>query len=192
MTDTANPEGPEQRLARIEEALWVAEAKGGNTEAFGRLMDRYEKPLLYYLRRLIPDGGHALDLHQETWMDAYRGLSGLQSTHAFRVWIYRIAHHKAVKFLRVDVPNRENAVPVSDDIAAEPTVEPDGKYSAEGIHQALALLPTQQREILILYYLRDHSTAEIAEVLECPVGTVKSKLFHARAAMKKILIRNSL
>src|SRR5262245_23181052 len=90
----------EQQLDRLEEVLWVTEAQAGKTDSFVRLMSRYEKPILYYLRRLVPEGEFALDLHQEVWIDAFRGLRLLQVPEAFRVWIYSIARHKAARFIR--------------------------------------------------------------------------------------------
>src|SRR5215470_14945101 len=68
----------EQKLARLEEALWVSEAQAGDSDAFVRLLNRHEKPLLYYLRRLVPNADDALDLYQEVWLDAFRGLKSLQ------------------------------------------------------------------------------------------------------------------
>ena len=70
-------QGPdERRLKRLEEALLVTEAQAGDSDAFVQLMNRYSKPLLYYLRRLVPEAD-SLDIHQEVWIDAFRGLSSL-------------------------------------------------------------------------------------------------------------------
>jgi len=60
---------------------------------------------------------------------------------------------------------------------------------AEALHKALQLLPSEQREILVLHYLRDLSTQELAVVLDCPAGTVKSRLYHARIALRRIMER---
>src|SRR5467141_4249024 len=110
---------PEQKLARLEEALWVTEAQAGDADAFLRLLNRHEKPLLYYLRRLVPNADDALDLHQEVWLDAFRGLKSLQVPEAFRAWLYRIAHHKAARFVR-DGIREERAV----DSLAEAQIKP--------------------------------------------------------------------
>src|SRR5437660_11593367 len=98
--DPGETGSPEQKLARLEEALWVTEAQAGDADAFLRLLNRHEKPLLYYLRRLVTNADDALDLHQEVWLDAFRGLKSLQAPEAFRAWLYRIAHHKAARFVR--------------------------------------------------------------------------------------------
>src|SRR5580765_1668410 len=94
---------PEQKLARLENALWASETQAGDADAFVRLLHRYERPLLYYLRRLVPNAEDALDLHQAVWLDAFRGLKSLQAPEAFRVWLYRIAHHKAARFVRGEI-----------------------------------------------------------------------------------------
>ena len=185
-------DSPERKLARLEEALWVMEAQAGSADAFARLVMRYEKPLLYYLRRFAPSGDAALDLHQEVWVDAFRGISSLQSPEAFRVWIYRIAHHKAARFVREEIGRKEMARALSEETANQPAME---EYSAiedtQAVHRALQVLPAAERELLTLYYLRDLSLEEIAAVLECPVGTVKSRLYHARGALRRVIERNS-
>ena len=68
-----------RQLERLEEALWVAQAQAGDTDAFILLIKRYERPLLYYLRRLVPKGDSALDLHQEIWI-SFRTTSGPMSS----------------------------------------------------------------------------------------------------------------
>ena len=96
-------QGPdERRLERLAEALLVAQAQAGNCDAFVQLMNRYDKSLLYYLRRFVPERD-VLDVHQEVWIDAFRGLPSLQVPEAFRVWIYQIARHKAARFIRNEV-----------------------------------------------------------------------------------------
>src|SRR5215469_1524016 len=107
--DPGETGSPEQKLARLEEALWVTEAQAGDADAFVRLLNRHEKPLLSYLRRSVPNADDALDLHQEVWLDAFRGLQSLQVPEAFRGWLYRIAHHKAARFVR-DGIREERAV----------------------------------------------------------------------------------
>jgi len=183
---------PEQKLARLEEALWVSEAQSGDTDAFVRLLNRHERPLLYYLRRLVPNADDALDLHQEVWLDAYRGLKSLQLPEAFRAWLYRIAHHKAARFVRNEI--RQEQVTASLVEAQDESLGADGDIAldAEALHKALEILPPHHREILVLHYLRDLSTHEVAAVLDCVPGTVKSRLYHARIALRNIVERKRL
>src|SRR5215471_4082775 len=167
---------PEQKLARLEEVLWVTEAQAGDTDAFIRLVNRHEKPLLYYLCRLVPSAEDALDLHQEVWLDAFRGLKSLQVPQAFRAWLYRIAHHKAARFVRNGI-RKERAVESLAEAQME-TSESDTDFAlcAEALHKALEILSPPHREILVLHYLQDLTTQEVAAILDYPVGTVKSRL----------------
>jgi RNA polymerase sigma-70 factor, ECF subfamily len=176
-------------LLRLEEAVWVAQAQSGDAGAFVLLMKRHERPLLYYLRRLVPKGDGALDIHQEVWLDVFRGLSSLQVPEAFRVWIYRIAHHKAARFVRNEIRHEELTESLTDD---EPAGFAAEELNAEIVHKALEILPAHHREILTLHYLNDLSTAEVGRVLDCPQGTVKSRLHHARIALRRVIKRKNL
>lgn len=190
--DPGETGSPEKKLARLEEALWVTEAQAGNSDAFVRLLNRHEKPLLYYLRRIVPNPDDALDLHQEVWLDAFRGLKSLEVPEAFRVWLYRIAHHKAARFLRNGI-REERAI----ESLAETRIDYsdfDGDFvpDAEALHHALENLSPQHREILFLHYLQDLSTQEVGAILDCPPGTVKSRLYHARLQLRNIIQRKRL
>jgi RNA polymerase sigma-70 factor (ECF subfamily) len=190
--DPGETGSPEQKLARLEEALWVTEAQAGDADAFLRLLNRHEKPLLYYLRRLVPNADDALDLHQEVWLDAFRGLKSLEVPEAFRAWLYRIAHHKAARFVRDGIREERVVESLGDASAVQSEPEPDTALDAEALHKALEILPPHHREILILHYLRDLSIQEVAAILDCPPGTVKSRLYHARLELRSIVERKRL
>jgi RNA polymerase sigma-70 factor (ECF subfamily) len=190
--DPGETGSPEQTLARLEEALWVTQAQAGDPDAFVRLLNRYEKPLLYYLRRLVPNTDDALDLHQEVWLDAFRGLKSLQVPEAFRAWLYRIAHHKAARFLRDGIREERVVESLVEGRTENSQTDAAIALDAEALHKALEILPTHHREILVLHYLRDLSTQEVAAVLNCPPGTVKSRLYHARLELRNIVERKRL
>jgi RNA polymerase sigma-70 factor, ECF subfamily len=183
---------PEQKLARLEDALWVTEAQAGDINAFVRLLARHEKPLLYYLRRLVANTDDALDLHQEVWLDAFRGLKSLQIPGAFRVWLYRIAHHKASRFVRNGIREEQAVESLAEAQSELADPERDFAPDVEALHKALGDLSPQHREILVLHYLRDLTTQEVAAILQCPPGTVKSRLYHARIELRNILERKGL
>jgi RNA polymerase sigma-70 factor (ECF subfamily) len=190
--DPGGTNSPEQKLARLEEALWVTEAQSGDADAFVRLLNRHETPLLYYLRRLVPNADDALDLHQEVWLDAFRGLKSLQIPEAFRGWLYRIAHHKAARFVRNGI-REERAVESLVEAHIE-SLESDADIAldADALHKALQVLSPHHREILVLHYLRDLTTQEVAAILDCPPGTVKSRLYHARLELRNVIERKRL
>jgi RNA polymerase sigma-70 factor, ECF subfamily len=190
--DPGETDSPEQKLARLEEALWVTEAQAGDSDAFVRLLNRHEKPLLYYLRRLVPSPHDALDLHQEVWLDAFRGLKSLQVPEAFRAWLYRIAHHKAARFVRDGIREGRAVDSIVESHIESAESNADFALDAEALHKALEALPPHHREILVLHYLRDLTTQEVAAVLDCPPGTVKSRLYHARIELRNIIERKCL
>jgi RNA polymerase sigma-70 factor, ECF subfamily len=181
----------ERKLRRLEDALSVAAVQAGDMAAFTDLIRRYERPLLYYLRRLVPHGDTALDVHQEVWIDVFRVLPNLHAPEAFSVWLYQIAHHKAARFIRNEIRREDVIEAAGADEAASAQPESDG-LDAEAVHKALALLPPHHRDILTLHYLNDFSTAEIGRVLDCPAGTVKSRLHHARIALRRVIERKNL
>ena len=178
-----------KNLDRLEETVWVIQAQAGDFAAFARLIKRYERPLFYYLRRLAPKGDGALDVFQEVWIEAFRGLPSLHVPEAFRVWLYRIAHNKAARFVRDDIRRKE----IDNLSQPEQTTGPDEtELNAEAIHHGLASLPASQREILTLHYLHELSIADLGRILNCPPGTVKSRLYHARLALRQIIERKNL
>src|SRR5215207_3321181 len=84
----------------LEERLTVLLAGQGDREAFRTLVDRYDRRLLYFVRRILGETDGALDILQSVWLTVHQGLWKLQATTAFRVWLYRIAHDRAVTELR--------------------------------------------------------------------------------------------
>jgi len=160
-------------------------AQEGNREAFSRLVDLYDRRLLYFIRRMLGDSDGALDVLQSVWLIVHRKLRKLKAPDAFRVWLYRIAHDQATTELRrkskrpVPVDNFELMQPADD--ANEDTASFD---NAELVHVALQDLSVDHRRILTLRFLEDMSTEEIAEVIGLPSGTVKSRLHYAKAALR--------
>ena len=175
----------QQQLQQSEEAMLVILAQQGDGGAFRTLVDRYDRRLLYFIRRILNGTDEAFDVLQSVWLQVHRQLSSLRSPRAFRVWIYRIAHHRAVSALRrrtrrpvlFDDPPIEQ---VSGDVAEESQLE-----AAELVHKALAALSVDHRRVLTLRFLEDMSIEDIADVLECSTGTIKSRLHYARSALRR-------
>jgi RNA polymerase sigma-70 factor (ECF subfamily) len=168
-----------------QERLWVRAAQRGDTEAFRRLLDRYDRRLLYFVRRFLPDVHQAFDVMQDVWLTVFRRLPALRAPEAFRVWLYRIAHDRVVSVLRRC--RREEEVHANwRDHHADAT---DGGHeltfdSAELVHQALERLSPEHREVLLLRFLEGLSVEDIARAVGCGAGTVKSRLHYARQALR--------
>jgi RNA polymerase sigma-70 factor (ECF subfamily) len=133
----------------------------------------------------VGDTDDAFDVCQAVWLTVHRQLSKLTSPNAFRVWLYRIAHDQAVSALRKR--SREPLFTETCDEADIPD-QPDNEVTfdnAELVHVALQSLTVDHRRVLTLRFLEDMDVNEISEVLGCSPGTVKSRLFYARDALRR-------
>jgi len=168
-------------------ALDVLQAMRGDNQAFERLVDRFDRRLLYYVQRMVDDPHSARDIVQETWINAFRSLPRLRDAQAFRSWLYRIAHGFLAKRLQLQYKRRETKEPTSD-IAEHSSDELEFQADqATMIHAALGHLAPTHREVLLLRFMEDFSINDIALALEVPAGTVKSRLHHAKLALKSLL-----
>ena len=182
---------PDDEISRLEERIEVLLAQRGDMEAFGRLVTRYERRLVYYILRFVDDGDHVLDVLQEVWLSAFRLLPRLDAPEAFRVWVYKITHGKIVEFLRRErriATSVEEAASSAAEVAAsdEPLLD-----NVELVHQALAYLSVEHRGVLVLHFLEGMPLEEIAQSLSCPLGTVKSRMYHAKRSLREIIERQS-
>jgi RNA polymerase sigma-70 factor, ECF subfamily len=179
---------PRSNDDRNETFLCVLRAMRGDDQAFEWLIDQFDQRLLYYARRMIADQHRSRDVVQETWICAFRTIRRLRDPLAFQSWLYRIAHGYVVKEFRSQYRRREEDVveEVVDDSTHEFELRAD---QAASIHTAMAELSPPHREILLLRFMEDFSIDEIAATLEMPSGSVKSRLHHAKLALRRILER---
>jgi RNA polymerase sigma-70 factor (ECF subfamily) len=166
---------------------WMAlRCQAGDAGAFEDLIAVMERPLLYYATSLTGNPDSALDVLQEVWIRAFRGIRKLKDPGSLRSWLYSIAHGIAVDRIRKNYA-REQAEKVQFEDFQE-AEEPTFAYEdAAAIHQALGEIGLKHREVLVLHFLEDLSMAEIATVVGCSEGTVKSRIHYAKRAMKEIL-----
>lgn len=166
---------------------WIAlRCQAGETGAFEDLIAIMERSLLYYAASLTGDQDSGLDVLQEVWIKVLRDIRKLKNPGALRSWLYAITHGIAVDRIRRNT-SRERAEQVELEDFQE-SVEPSFEHEdAEAIHEALSQIGLRHREVLVLHFLEDMPIAEIAEVVGCSDGTVKSRLHYAKRAMKEIL-----
>jgi RNA polymerase sigma-70 factor (ECF subfamily) len=166
---------------------WLAlRCQSGEAGAFEDLIAVMERPLLYYASSLTGNEDSGLDVLQEVWIRAFRSIHKLKDPGSLRSWLYSITHGIAVDRIRKNY-SREQAEKVQfEDFqeAEEPTF---AEEDAAAVHQALSEIGVKHREVLVLYFLEDLSLAEIATVVGCSEGTVKSRIHYAKRAMKEIL-----
>ena len=176
--------------AQLQLHLLVLRCQAGDERAFGRLMEQFGARTLAHLRGLT--GDDAEDVQQEVWLTVYRNIAGLSNPGAFRTWLYRTTRHRAIDWLRRRKRERELIedvvleAPVSAG-AAEPDAMPE--MSEARFNAVLAVLPPPQREVVLLRYREDLSYAEIALVVGCPIGTVRTRLHHAKRRLQEQLER---
>lgn len=166
---------------------WLAlRCQSGEAGAFEDLIAVMERPLLYYASSLTGNEDSGLDVLQEVWIRAFRSIHKLKDPGSLRSWLYSITHGIAVDRIRKNY-SREQAEKVQfEDFqeAEEPTF---AEEDAAAVHQALSEIGVKHREVLVLYFLEDLSLAEIATVVGCSEGTVKSRIHYAKRAMKEVL-----
>ena len=166
---------------------WIAlRCQVGEQNAFADLVALMERPLLYYATKLTGNAEMALDVLQDVWMKAFRGIRRLKDPGALRPWLYRITHGMAVDRIRKHI-SREKAEEAHAAGFQESADLAFAGDDAAAIHEALNEIAPKHREVLVLYFLENFSLAEIAMVVGCSEGTVKSRIYYAKRAMKEIL-----
>ena len=180
----------DRTAARTRDELLALRCQSGEPAAFGELIAAFERPLRYYVQKLLGDEDRSYDVLQEVWLKAFRSIRSLVEPAALRVWLYRLAHGLTVDHIRRrhvrQVAEQERALP---DTAGEPDPE-FTRVDAQAIHRALDELTPQHREVLVLFFLEEMSLEDIADVVRCPVGTVKSRLHYAKRALGELLKRD--
>jgi len=176
-------------LAELDDAALIERAgTGGDNAAFAELVRRHQGKVRGLLLRLSGNPTLADDLAQEAFLRAYRGLVGFEGRSRFSTWIYRIAYNV---FLNHRARGKElAALPQGFESSA---AAPDGELSPgrfdlrQDLAAAIAELPERYRVVVTLYYLEDVSYPEIAEVLDVPLGTVKTHLHRAKKLLREHL-----
>jgi RNA polymerase sigma factor, sigma-70 family len=179
-------EGPvaEERL-RLH--LLVLRCQAGDDEAFTHLFQLFARRTLSYLEGLV--GDDADDVQQEVWLSVYRNLGGLANPGAFRTWLFQTTRYRALDSLR----RRKRQSRLLDDAATElaqgdvPAGDEDERVGDLDLAAIAEALPPTLREVLLLRYGNDLSYAEVALVMGCAVGTVRSRLHAARHRARQLI-----
>jgi len=159
----------------------VHRCQAGERAAFEELFEMYQPRLKYYIRRL-DGGGNVDDILQDIWLAVFKKIHKLKDAQLFTVWLYRIARNKVYDgFRRKDrfVTLAEDEVPVSGN--DEPTFDAN---DAENLHLALNKLKPYHREVLTLCFIEQMSYQSIADVTDCSIGTVRSRIFYAKQSLR--------
>ncbi len=172
--------------AQLGEKVVVMMAMAGDERAFHELVDRYQRRLTYYIRRMVGETDESFDVLQQVWLTVFKRLSSLRAPEAFRIWLYKIAHDVAVNHLR---KSDKRPAQLAEENVSQSEVDNWNEFealeNAELVHRVLSQLIPIHREVLVLRFLENLSLNEIAEVAACEVGTVKSRLHYAKAALRE-------
>lgn len=183
-----------------EKAL-VQQAKAGDRNAFAALVSAYESKIYNLALRYLGNREDAMDASQEVFLRVFRFLPGFQEESGFSTWIYRIGVNVCKDMLAKQSKRNEQPIEVEDEEEERRTIDiVDCRYSPEQILEnaelrtilssAIASLPEQQREVVVLRDIQGLSYEEIASVLSLESGTVKSRLSRARENLRKKLLQN--
>ena len=184
-----------------EDNLLALKAADGDDSAFETLVRKYERLVSTCVYGIVGNTEDTLDVSQETFLKVYKALSSFKGDSEFSTWLYRIAKNTALDFVRkrkqstlsIDSSGEENEgfdLPDDSDTSSpEKTVLRNEKIIK--LRQAILKLSDEHREIIILRDLNDYSYDAIATKLDLEVGTVKSRLYRARDALKKILLKEN-
>ncbi len=176
--------------------LLVERVKKGDKRAFDLLVLKYQHRVLAVISRLVADKDSAMDIAQDTFVRAWRAIDKFRGDSAFYTWLYRIATNTAKNWLvaqsrrprqDVDIDDHEAPELVELSDAATPEAVTNSSQLAAAIAKAMASLPHDLRSALQLREFDGLSYDEIAEALDCPVGTVRSRIFRAREAVNKAI-----
>jgi RNA polymerase sigma-70 factor (ECF subfamily) len=196
-----------------EDAALVAALKAGSEEAFGMLIAQYSQPLYSLIARSLQDPADAADITQEVFIKVFRSIRSFHGDASLRTWLYRIALREASNGRRwwsrhkrqeitIDTPLNSSESEEGDeamclsgmlmDAAASPYDHAAQAEMKARVEDALRQLPEAFRTVVVLREMEGFCYEEIAEILDVPAGTVKSRLTRGRAALKQILVDRGL
>lgn len=184
-------------LSTLEDAGLVAVAQEGNREAFGILVERYQERVLNLVYRRLNDREIALDVAQEVFIKAYRALPRFRGTARFYTWLFRIAINESTtahrrrarqRAVSLDAEGSEGQkVPTPGDERFEPGAEAQRFDERAMVRRGIAELEDDLAQVLLLRDIDQLSYQEVADTLEIPLGSVKSRLHRARGALRQVL-----
>lgn len=193
---TIKPGIPAGAFAIENDRQAIISCQQGNKQAFGFLVKKYMQRAYYTALGLVGSHENAVDLSQDAFIRAFRAIKKFDAEKNFFTWYYRILRNLCFNFLRDRARHARSFSEVGEitinsmpDESQNTAVMVERNELQQKVWDALAKLKKHDREIIILKDIQDFSYKEIAEILDCPIGTVMSRLYNARKALKAKLER---
>ncbi|SEP99856.1 RNA polymerase sigma-70 factor, ECF subfamily [Ectothiorhodospira magna] len=183
---------------KVTDEELVKRVQAGDKKAFDVLVQKYQHKIVNLVSRYVHDSATALDVAQEAFIKAYRGLANFRGDSAFYTWLYRIAINTAKNHLvsqsrrtpDVEV-DAQDAEQMGGESALKEYATPEGELLSEeirlAVQGAIGALPDDLKMAITLRELEGMSYEEIAQTMGCPIGTVRSRIFRAREAIDRVL-----
>jgi RNA polymerase sigma-70 factor, ECF subfamily len=177
----------------------VSRALAGDYDAFEALVEKHSGPLYRHLKKMVKDYSLAEDLLQETFLNAYKGLSGFGGNSSFATWLFRIAHNAALMSFRKRKPEsleydddlgghgQEGPATTSPEFVNSPLERLLSEEGRRKIEEAIEALPVLYRTVLMLRDVEGFSIEEVSEITDASVPAVKSRLHRARNFVREAL-----
>jgi RNA polymerase sigma-70 factor (ECF subfamily) len=179
----------EEETRADPERLWIQQIAEGDRGAFERLFQAYQARIFRYLLRMVGDDSAAEELTNDVMVAAWKGAASYKAQSKPSTWLFGIAHHKALNELRRRRLPTVEVETVRD--LASPGQGPEGAVQRERVHRcvlrALQQLSPEHREVVELTFYQGCSYQEIAEIMQCPVNTVKTRMFYAKKRLQEAL-----
>lgn len=176
---------------KADDQALVQECRKGNRQAFARLVDRYQKPIFNAARRLVNDDDDAQDITQNVFLKVFDNLERYDPRHKFYSWLFRIAVNESLDLLQRR--GRQQAIdeePVSPDRNPEDSTR--GAELSAMVQDVLMDMKTDHRTIIVLRHFQHFSYRDMAELLDIPEKTVKSRLYTARQVLRDRLMEQGI
>lgn len=171
---------------KVFDSFLVIQYQSGNKKALGLLVGRHHKKMCRHAYWYVHDFDISKDIAQDCWAIIINKLHGLKDPTSFRSWAMRIVTRKSLDFLKRDSRDRVRLNQYRFD-SSESETEDHRPEEVQKLKKAINILTKDQQVVLRLFYTEEYSLMEMATILDISVGTIKSRLFHAREKLKTIL-----
>ena len=184
----------------LEDFKLIDMAVAGDDKAYGKLLQRYKRPVYHMILKMVRNIDDAEDLTMESFSKAFRSLARFKKDFTFSTWLFRIATNNTIDFIRkkklntlsientyMDEDGQSVSIDVEDENNLDPQEEAIRAQKEELIQVFVAMLPSKYQKLVRLRYFHELSYEEIAEELDAPLGTVKAQLHRARELMYDLI-----